>query len=330
MRAARALVAAGCPRLAVLTTDEAAELRDAGVEAPILALGGVHGPDEAEAQLGLGVTPVLHRPRDLELLAAAARRRGGAAGVQVEVDTGMHRMGVAPDDAAALLEGVRAEPSLVLEGVYTQLARADEADLSPAQEQLAFFARLLERARERGLDPGEVHFANSAALLALPKLEPALRDFAAVRPGLMLYGVAPGAHFDATLRPVMTLRTRVVQIRPIARGAGVGYGATWRAPRAGRIATLALGYADAVPCASGGRGEVLVRGRRLPIVGRVSMDYVTVDVTGAAVEPGDEAILFGEGPDGALPVEEAAAAAGTIPYELLVRVGRRVPRVEIG
>jgi alanine racemase len=140
----------------------------------------------------------------------------------------------------------------------------------------------------------------------------------------MLYGVAPSPTLArvAALRPVMTLRTVVVAIRDVQPGDSVGYGASWRAARATRIATLPAGYADGVPRIAGGRGQVLVGGERRPIVGRVSMDYITVDVGGAAVRVGDEAILFGPG----LPVEEAALAAQTIGYELLVRVGGRVPR----
>jgi alanine racemase len=148
-----------------------------------------------------------------------------------------------------------------------------------------------------------------------------------VRPGLLLFGVQPALHLAAALRPVMTLRTRVVQVHAVRRGEGVGYNAQYRATRDTRVATLPIGYADGVPVSSSGRGQVLIGARRFRIAGRVSMDYVSVDVESAPVAPGDEAVLFGVGPQGALPVEEAADAAGTIPYELLVRVGARVPRV---
>ncbi len=141
----------------------------------------------------------------------------------------------------------------------------------------------------------------------------------------MLYGAAPSPHAREELRPAMTLRSRVVQVRSVAAGQGVGYGATFRAAARTRIATLPIGYADGVPCSAANRGAVLLRGRRRRIIGGVSMDYVTVDLGDEAVELGEEAIVFGEG----LPVEEAAEAAGTIAYELLVRVGSRVPRVVI-
>lgn len=321
---ARRLVAAGCTRLAVMTVAEAAELRAAAVETEILVLGGVHDAAEAADAVAARATPVVQHPDHLPLLAEAAGERGARLPVHVEVDTGMRRMGIPPGSAARFLAEVAGEDRLRLAGVHTHLARADEADLAPSREQLARFAAVLEEARAAGVAPGLVHVANSAGLLAGDGLEDALPPgVGAVRPGLCLYGVRPAPHLPGTLRPVMTLHTRVANVRAIRPGEAVGYGATFRAERPGRIATLPLGYADGVPWAAGGRGEALVRGRRVPFAGRVSMDLVTLDCGDLPVEIGDEAVLFGEG----LPVEEAAAAAGTIPYELLVRVGRRVPRV---
>jgi alanine racemase len=324
----RTLRAAGCARFATVTLDEAAVLRDDGAEEPILVLGGIHGPEEAAAAARRRLTPVLHHARQLPWLAAAARSVASVLPVHVEVDTGMRRMGVPPDEALALLDAVAHEPALTLDGVYTHLARADEPDLEPSLEQLRRFREILQQARRNGVEPGIVHFANSAGLLATPLAE-ALPEAAAVRPGLMLYGVRPAPHLEGTLRPVMTLRTRVVQVRQVGKGEAVGYAGIFRAPRDTRVATLPLGYADGVPVATSNRGHVLLRGQRLPIAGRVSMDYVGVDVGDVPVEPGDEAVLFGAGDDGALPVEDAAQAAGTIGYELLVRVGARVPRVVV-
>jgi alanine racemase len=324
---ARALLGAGCPRLAVVTVREAAELRGASITAPLLVLGGVHDAPEAEAAVDLAVTPVLHHAGHVALLAGAAAARGRALGVQVEVDTGMRRMGVAPDQALALLEAVAGEPTLSLEGVYTHLARAEEPELRPSLEQLAVFRGVLEAARRRAIATGLVHVANSGGLLAGEALADALPEARAVRPGLLLYGVSPAAHLGVELRAAMTLRTRVAQLRRVGVGEAVGYSALFRAPRATRVATLPIGYADGVPVSASNRGAVLIRGRRMPIAGRVSMDFVGVDVGDEPVEIGDEAILFGEGQGTRLPVEEAAEAAGTISYELLVRVGSRVPRV---
>jgi alanine racemase len=325
---ARALAAAGCRRFAVARLGEAVELREAGVSAPLLVLGGV-AEDPAQA-FALGLTPVVHHAGDLPALARAARGGGRRWGVHVEIDTGMRRMGVAPEEALALLATVAGDASLALEGVYTHFARADEPDLSPSLGQLATFRELLREARARGLAPALVHAAQSAALLAGGALDAALPEANAVRPGLLLYGVRPAAHLGEGLVPALTLATRVVQVRRLRAGDAVGYAALWRAPAPTRIATLALGYADGLPVAASNRARVWLRGRLLPLVGRVSMDFVSVDVGDAPVEAGDEAIVFGAAPAGAPRVEDAAQAAQTLPYELLVRLGARVPRVYEG
>jgi alanine racemase len=239
-------------------------------------------------------------------------------------------MGVPPEDAAALAAAIAREGSLALEGVYTHLACADEADLASTKRQLALFGEVLAGLRARGLAPARVHVSNSAALLAAPELAGAMPpEVSAVRPGLMLYGVRPSAEraAAANLRPVMSLRTRVANVRYVRRGDPIGYGATFRAKQRGRIATLPVGYADGVPWSLGNRGHVLLRGRKLRIAGRVSMDLLTLDVGELTVEIGDPVLVFGEADGERLPVEDLAEAAGTIPYELLVRVGRRVPRV---
>jgi alanine racemase len=324
----RALLEAGCRRFAVLHVEEACELRDAGIEAPILVLAGVDGAAELAVERRL--TPVIHHATELALLAAAARASGSPLPIHVEVDTGMGRMGAAPRDAEALLVAAAEAPGLELEGVFTHLARADEPDITPSLAQLASFRRLLTAARARGVAPALVHVANSAGLLAGKPLLEALPEVNAVRPGLMLYGVRPAPHLDAALRPVLTLCTRVASVRSLAAGDPVGYASLWRAEWPTRVATLRVGYADGVPVAASNRGEVLIGGHRHPIVGRVSMDYLSVEVGDAPVARGDEAIVFGAGEQGELPVEEAAAAAHTIAYELLVRVGARVPRVYTG
>jgi alanine racemase len=325
--AARVLVAEGCERLAVLSIEEASRLRDAGIAAQLLVLGGVHDASEAAEAVARRLVPVLHDDDGRARMAAAARASGARAPVQVEVDTGMRRMGVPATDADALLAAVAADPSLSLDGTFTHLAQADDADLAPSLAQLAQFREVLARARGRGEAPGLVHCSNSAGLLCGASLADALPEASAVRPGLMLFGVRPAPHLPASLKPVMTLLTRVVQLHRVRGGEGVGYNARYRAAGDTRVATLALGYADGVPVATSGRGEVLIGGRRFKVAGRVSMDYVSVEVGDAPVALGDEALLFGASAQGVLPVEDAASAAGTIAYELLVRVAARVPRV---
>ncbi len=327
---ARRLVAGGCRRLAVVTVDEAARLREAALASPVLLLGGVHDPAEADDAAALRLTVVVHHLVHVRLLRRVAAERQIRIPIHVEVDTGMRRSGVPADAALELLAQIAAEPGLHLEGVFTHLARADEPDLGPTREQLARFRAVLEGAAQRGIRPPLVHVANSAGLLAGAALAGSLpAAVSAARPGLILYGVRPADHLRGELRPVMTLRTQVAQVRRVERGDPVGYGSTWRAPDSGWVATLPIGYADGVPWSASNRGAVWLRGRRAPVVGRVSMDFVTVDAGRGPVEIGDDAVLFGAGP-GAPSVEEAAAAAGTIPYELLVRVGARVPRLVVG
>ncbi len=326
---AKAFAEAGAGWLAVATVGEGAELRDALPAPQILVLGGVRSETDADAAADYGLVPVLHHEGQRSLMSRVAERRGICADVHVEVDTGMRRLGVPEGDALALLESVVADPGLRLGGVLTHFACADEPDPSNRTAPLECFRAVLAEARERGIDPGLVHVANSAALLAFGDVLEALPEQGAVRPGILLYGVNPCPHLDPELRPVMTLRTEIVTLRAVAAGEPVGYGGTYRPSRATRIATLPVGYADGVPWSLGNRGEVQLGPRRVPIVGRVSMDAVTVDVGDAPAEVGDEVILFGVGAEGSLPVEAVAQAAGTIAYEILVRVGRRVPRVYV-
>jgi alanine racemase len=245
-------------------------------------------------------------------------------------------MGVPAEAAGGLLTRVAKTSGILLEGVFTHLARADEPDPAPSRFQVEKLAEILDRFRsgedETRTPKCDVHIANSAALLRLEEIEtPSIGLLTeAVRPGLMLYGVSPFADRSAEsldLEPVMTLAARVVALRRIEAGDSVGYGAEWRASKATTIATLPIGYADGMPRALLGRGEVHLAGEMRPIVGRISMDSVCVDVGEARVELGEIATIFGRTPEGKrIPVEGLAAAAGTVGYEILVGVGARVPR----
>jgi alanine racemase len=322
---ARRLSGAGCRSFAVAVPSEAAQLRRAGVDAELLLLGGVNGLAEARAALALRTVPVLHGDAQLAWVAEAARALDVRSAVHVEVDTGMRRLGVPAADAVSFLERVAASGPLALEGVSTHFARADEPDPAPTRMQLDVFRRVLSAARGRGVRLGRVHVANSAGLLAARTWGEEVLEGDAVRPGLALYGVPPAPHLaDADLRPVMTLETRVAAVRPIAGGEGVGYGHDWHAPRSGWVATLPIGYADGVPWAGARRGAVSIGGVRRPLAGRVSMDCLTVWLGDEPVAIGQEAIVFGTQPG--TDVGTWAEAAGTIPYELLVRVGARVAR----
>ncbi len=331
---ARGLLAEGVSRLAVVSVGEGAELRRAGIVAPVLLLGGLGDAESAERALKWGLTPVLHDQRGFEL----ARSLGSSAAplsVEVEIDTGMRRMGVPPGEAGSLLAQFANTPQLRLSGVFTHLAGADESDLQPSRDQVARLVQIQREFQVDGRRPPEAHVANSAGLLRLGDLENDESGLAsaAVRPGLMLYGVSPFSDRSAEaldLEPVMTLAARVVAVRGISEGEAVGYGGTWRARRNTRIATLPLGYADGLPRSLSAGGEVFLAGGMRAIVGRVSMDYVTLDVGDAAVRVGQIATIFGRTPEGLrIPVEALARSAGTIGYEILVGIGARVPR-EVG
>jgi alanine racemase len=223
-------------------------------------------------------------------------------------------------------------PGIALRGAFTHLACADDPDPEPSRVQLRHFASVLREAAAKGVRPPLVHVANSAGVIQGTDLAadmPAAVN--AVRPGLMLYGALPASHQAerVDLQPVMSFRSRVVALRPVAAGDPVGYGATWRATGRSRIATVPVGYADGIPWSLGSRGVAGVGGVRVDYAGRVSMDSSTLDVGATDVALGDEVVLFGASADGRflLPVEELADRAGTLSYELLVRVGQRVARV---
>lgn len=310
--AAAAAAFAAADGLAVACVAEAAELRAVGVAAPVLVLEGAADGRELETARRLGLELAVHAAWQLELLERDGAR--GLARLWIKFDTGMHRLGFAPARApqiAARLAALGASAP----GVMTHLACADAAENGATARQLAVFSEV------RALFVGPASAANSAGLLA----HPASRcDW--VRPGLMLYGVSPfpgRSGPELGLRPAMNLSAAVLAIQNVAVGEGVGYGFDWRASRPSRIGIVSAGYGDGYPWRAAAAGCALIRGRRVPLAGRVSMDMLGLDLTEvpeAAV--GEEVTLWGDG----LPVEEVARAAGTSPYELICSVTRRVPR----
>ncbi len=321
VRVAGALVAAGVEALAVATVAEAAELRSAGIALPILLLGGLHAPDEADFALAHELIPALGAREEFAWLEEAAKRAGRSFPLHLKFDTGMTRLGFRPDDVDPVLERALAGPFDV-QGLMSHLACADQPDSPHVAEQRERFAGLVARCGERGLQPAWIHLDNSAAILHGPT-----PGTTAVRPGLALYGADPTLDGVAELDPVMTLCTRVCRLQRVPRGTRVGYGGEFTASRDTRIATLPIGYADGLPRAAAGRFALGLGAARVPLAGRVSMDLCSVDAGDAAVEVGDEVLVFGRRPDLVIPVEELAAAAGTIAYEILVGIGARVPRL---
>jgi alanine racemase len=312
-----------CNALAVSLVEEGMELRAAGIRAPIVVLGAYYDRRHADA-LAHRLTPVVYDVGDLERFAAAAERRGRRADVHVKVDTGMSRLGVPTADLASVLARVRGLPSLRLAGLGTHFASADLPDVEATRAALARFMRCLDEARGQGFADLINHAANSAAAVRFPEAR-----LGAVRPGLALDGAMPSPHVTLPgLEPALRLTTRVMAVHDVGVGTGVSYGGTWRAGRPSRVATLPIGYADGYP-RHVHAAEVLVRGQRAPIVGAVCMDMLMVDVTDVpAVAVGDRVTLIGADPQGgqAITVDDVARWAGTISYEILCGVSKRVPR----
>ena len=322
---ARALESQGVERFGVAIPEEGIELRRAGVRAPILVLGGF-APPQADLLLRDDLLPAIFRPDQVESLSAAAARRGVVAAAHLKVDTGMGRLGVPADEVPAFLPVLRRAASIRLTGAFSHLAVADDPADPFTHEQIRRFERAIAAVRAAGMAAEEIHLANSAAILDHP---PAWMTW--VRPGLILYGYPPSSHTTPLpVRPVLSLRTRIIYMKDVPPGTTLGYGRTFRTDRPMRVASLAIGYDDGLPRLASNRGHVLVRGRRAPIVGRISMDLTTVDVTdvaGAAL--GDEAIVIGASGEETLGADRVAAWADTISWEILCGIGPRVPRLYV-
>ena len=322
---ARTLERAGVDGFAVALLEEAIELRDAGITAPVLVMGGHYGQAWTEV-LAARVTPVVYDPAQVEGLARAVRFGGHApAAVHLKLDTGMGRLGVQRAELAAVLDAFARFPEVRLEGLMTHLACADERSGEGTAEQLRVFEAMTREVRAAGFSPTIRHAANSAALLS------GASQLELVRPGVALYGVSPADGLGEGLLPVMRVRSEIVTIRDLAKGEPAGYGWTFRATRPTRLATVPVGYADGLPRALSNRGHLLVRGKRAPIAGTVSMDMVMIDVTDIpGASPRDEAVVLGaqQGVHGKdeITAREIADHAGTIPWEVLTNISRRVPR----
>jgi alanine racemase len=321
--AARAFVDAGATALGVSTVDEGVELRRAGLTASIVVLGGVfRGEGVAVAEHGLEAAVwTLDCAR---ALAAAGRAAGRNVPVHVKVETGMGRLGIAVGEARAFGDGLRGVDGVDARGVFSHFASADAVDTASARAQIARFREAVGGLAAAGVRPPLVHLANSAATLCEPSAH-----FTMVRPGLMLYGYPPAPHLAARakLRPAMCLRTAAVQVRRVPPLTPIGYGGTFVTARPSTIAVLPAGYADGYHRLASNRAEVLVRGRRAPVAGRVCMDHTMIDVTELGdVAAGEPVVLFGAQDGASLGADELAGWCDSIPYEMLTSVGRRVPR----
>jgi alanine racemase len=323
-RVALALEAAGAPLLACADIEEGVLLRRAGVRVPILVFGALSIGD-VDGVFDHELTPTVSTPQAVITLEQAAARRGVRLACHLKIDTGMNRLGFRHEQLDRSMPPLLASEHLSVAAVYTHFATADDPESPLFTEQRERFDRVLGKLRALGLAPGVVHAANSAALL---RDERVWFDF--VRPGLLLYGlVPPPLATTLPLTPVMTLTSRIVAVKGLRPGEGVSYGMRYRTNLPRKIAVVPAGYADGLDTRLGNRGYVLVRGRRVPIVGAVCMDMLMIDVTDVDVEmsPGDEVVILGEQDGERMDAREMAAAIGTIPWELLCRIGTRIERV---
>jgi alanine racemase len=323
---ARTLERAGATGICVALLEEGIELRQAGIRVPILITGGYYGRAFGEV-LRHALTPVLHDPAQVEELADEVRYSGAEpVSVHVKIDTGMSRLGVLPRDVPKMAQALASRREVQVSGLMTHFACADGGDPESINTQLDLFDAATLTLKSLGIAPPLRHAANSAAILQSPR---AHLDI--VRSGIALFGVEPRAGLCKDLRPVMQVRTELVAVREIPAGQAVGYGGTWIAQRTSRIATIPMGYADGLSRALSNRAELLVRGKRVPVAGVVSMDMAMLDVTEIPdVRVGDECVVLGtqKGPLGqdTISAEEIAARLGTIPWEVLTDISRRVPR----
>ncbi len=328
---AKALEHAGADVFGVTCTSEGVELREAGIRCPIVILTGIWAGEEKRLTR-YRLTPVVARIEQLRELDRAARAGRRPIAFHLKVDTGMTRLGIAPAQTAEFARALGDCRHLRLEATLTHLATSEDFVSGQTEEQERVFARVLEDLRAAGVSPGIVHMANSAAIATRPSTW-----FDMVRPGAVLYGYhqhynpperLAEAEAALPLRPVASLRTRIVTIREVPAGTKVGYNARFVTARPSRIAVIAAGYADGLVRHLTNRGLVLVRGQRAPLVGTISMDLTMVDVTDLPrAELGDVVTIYGADGKTVLPASEVAHWAGTVSSDLLTALGHRVPRL---
>lgn len=324
-QAAKALAGAGATRFAVATAQEALQLRRHGFAQPILLLGATSS-QWAVALARENITLAVPDFATAQGYAAALTAQNLAAKIHIKCDTGMGRLGFdggSMDAAAALIVEVAALPCFEVEGLFTHFAVADEREGTEyTARQFQRFCQLADLLQDKGLRLPLTHCANSAAIIAHPD-----KWRQAVRPGIMLYGSNPCEQMGFDLKPVMTLRTRIAQLKTVKKGQTISYGRTWTAPRDTLVATLTIGYADGLLRNLSGKLEMIVDGHKAPQIGRICMDMCMLDVTGVpGVQVGDAATIFGQDGGQSISADAVADAAGTISYEIFCAVGRRVPR----
>ena len=321
----RALEAAGATMLACADLEEGMELRQAGVGLPILVFGALSVSDLA-AVFEADLMPTVSTPAAAQALEREGAARGRPVACHLKIDTGMNRLGFRHDNLARTMPAVLVSPHLEIQAVYTHFATGNEPESEFLDEQRRRFDRAYAELRAMGLAAVPRHAAGSASLL---RDERTWYDW--VRPGLLLYGIVPPplAAANLELRPALSLTSRIVAVKGARVGEGVGYGLRWTTSEPRTLAIVPAGYADGLDTRLSGRGSALVRGQRVPIVGAVSMDMLTIDVTGLDAEPGDDVVLIGHQESAEITAREMAAAIGTIPWEIVCRLGSRIGRSHV-
>ena len=325
---ARLLVDQGATYLGLAYLEEGMRLRQAGIKTPILILGGILG-DQIPLFLAHDLTLTASSLDKLNAIEECAAAMGYRARVHLKIDTGMERIGVHHDTAGPLLEASLRCRHVQVEGIFSHLANADSEDLSHARLQLERFEQVLDFYRRRSVPHPIRHIANSGAVLQLPE-----SWYDMVRPGILGFGVRPSDDVPATglaaqVQPALTWVSRVVYFKVVKAGNPVSYGSTWTPDHMVRVVTVPVGYGDGYFRSMSGSAQVIIRGQRHPVVGRICMDQVMVNIEWNSAWNGDEVVLLGERDGQKLTVEELARWAGTIPYEILTNINTRVPRVYV-
>jgi alanine racemase len=335
---ARELAARGVDWLGVATVEEAVELRETGIRQPILLLGGLYMSDPADL-VAYDLTPGVSSTARLRTYADCARERGRPIHFHLKIDTGLGRLGLPPGLLEPFVTQLRevssaGNPVLRLTGLFTHLASAEDLVAAQTEEQAARFSASLKELRGLGINPEWIHVSNSAALLRRSSFPENL-----VRIGALLYGYCLPLRLPAgktmpplpEFEPVLSFKSRVVYLKDVPAGTPIGYGASFITRRPARIATLPVGYADGLSRALSNRGRVIVRGQFAEIAGKISMDLTLADVTDIpGVGVGDEVVLIGKSGDVSITALEIARELGTVPYEVLCSIGKRVPRIYTG
>jgi len=322
-----ALAHAGADWLGVASVEGGIELRQAGISLPILVMGGILEPELKELA-AYRLTPVAYHPEIIPLLEDNAARSGKPMKIHVKVDTGMGRLGLSPDIAASFIQEIAQRGRLTVEGLMTHFAEADLEDQTFVQEQIQKFRRVLKDLNDRGIKIPLSHLANSAAVLHHPTAY-----FQMVRPGIALYGYAPGTRTSnrSDLKPCLRLVSCIVQVKRVPKGTGISYGRSFVTKRESLIASLPIGYADGYSRRLSNKGQVIIHEQRAPIVGRVCMDMTMVDVTEVpGVRVGDPVVLLGRQGKQTITADEIAQWTDTIPYEVLSVLNPRIARKYTG